>query len=188
MLFSLFYILHFGTVHVDPSCCCVISSFCSCIQFHVHVFFSSIKQLSPKSYKSHSRWCYMWRFATTTFSSTKHCNIVSNSPNIVPTLELCVALKSSLKFVPCNITFKGALSWLTFNDDFYTLLFAMKHEKFLLNEKITALSLTNMFPKHNIKHYKQQKWTLKNCWANKFSLKLKNHNIIAICFNLRAWN
>ena len=35
----------------------------------------------------------MKRFATTIFSATQRCNIFSNSYNIVPTLQLCVALK-----------------------------------------------------------------------------------------------
>ena len=32
------------------------------------------------------------------------CDIVSNGCNIVPILQRCVALKSSLRIVPCNIT------------------------------------------------------------------------------------
>ena len=39
------------------------------------------------------RWCYTRRFATTIFSATQCCNIVSNSYNIVPTLQHCVELK-----------------------------------------------------------------------------------------------
>ena len=34
------------------------------------------------------------------------CNIVSNGCNIVPTLQHCVMLKSSLRIVPCNITLR----------------------------------------------------------------------------------
>ena len=35
----------------------------------------------------------------------KHCcDIASNAFNIVPTLRRCVALKSSLRIVSCNIT------------------------------------------------------------------------------------
>ena len=45
--------------------------------------------------------------------------------------------------------------------------------------KIAALSRSNMSPKHYITRYKQQNWTLKNCWANKFS-----KTTIAVCFNL----
>ena len=45
--------------------------------------------------------------------------------------------------------------------------------------KIAALSPSNMSPKHYITRYKQQNWTLKNCWANKFS-----KTTIAVCFNL----
>ena len=38
--------------------------------------------------------CYTRRFATTSiFSATQRCNIVSNSYNIVPTLQCCVALE-----------------------------------------------------------------------------------------------
>ena len=32
-------------------------------------------------------------FATTIFSATQRCNIVSNDYNIVPTLQRCVVLK-----------------------------------------------------------------------------------------------
>ena len=42
---------------------------------------------------THLRWCYTRRFATTIFSATQRCNIVSNGSNIVPTLQRCVALK-----------------------------------------------------------------------------------------------
>ena len=45
--------------------------------------------------------------------------------------------------------------------------------------KIAALSPSNMSPKHYITRYKQQNWTLKNCWANKFS-----KTTIAVCLNL----
>ena len=41
--------------------------------------------------------------------------------------------------------------------------FALLLEKVLVNDKITALCQTNMPTKHFIKHYKQQKWILKNC-------------------------
>ena len=47
--------------------------------------------------------------------------------------------------------------------------FALLLEKVLVNDKITALCQTNMPTKNFIKHYKQQKWILKNCQANKFS-------------------
>ena len=40
------------------------------------------------------------------------------------------------------------------------VIFTMKLDKLLLNGKIIALLYqTNMPPKHNIKHYKQRKWT-----------------------------
>ena len=54
------------------------------------------------------RWCYTRRFATT-ISSTKRCNIVATLFRIVTTLfQHCNAVlhqKSSLRIVPCNITF-----------------------------------------------------------------------------------
>ena len=37
------------------------------------------------------------------------CDIVLNSHNIVPTLQRCVALKTSLRIEPCNITFSRVL-------------------------------------------------------------------------------
>ena len=37
--------------------------------------------------------CYTRRFATTIFNAPQRCNIVSNGYNIVPTLQLCVAIK-----------------------------------------------------------------------------------------------
>ena len=40
------------------------------------------------------RLCYTGRFATTIFSAIQHCNIVSNTFNIDPTLQRCVAPKS----------------------------------------------------------------------------------------------
>ena len=45
----------------------------------------------------------------------------------------------------------------------YASPFALGRDKLLLNDKITALCQTNMPTKHFIKHYKQQKWILKNC-------------------------
>ena len=39
----------------------------------------------------------------------------------------------------------------------YASLLVMKLEKLLVNDKITALCPTNMFPKHYIKRYKLQK-------------------------------
>ena len=39
------------------------------------------------------RWCYTRLFATTIFSATQRCDIVSNGYNIVPTLQRCVGLK-----------------------------------------------------------------------------------------------
>ena len=45
----------------------------------------------------------------------------------------------------------------------YASPFALLLEKVLVNDKITALCQTNMPTKHFIKHYKQQKWILKNC-------------------------
>ena len=47
--------------------------------------------------------------------------------------------------------------------------FTMQLEKLLVNEKKTTASChTNMSPKHCIKHYKPQKWTLKNCFDSIF--------------------
>ena len=46
----------------------------------------------------------------------------------------------------------------------------MKFEKLLVNDKILTLCQRNVSPyKLYIKRYKQQKWTLKDCQANKFS-------------------
>ena len=45
----------------------------------------------------------------------------------------------------------------------YASPFALLLEKVLVNGKITALCQTNMATKNFIKHYKQQKWILKNC-------------------------
>ena len=49
-----------------------------------------VRRISPKVL----RWCYTRRFATTIFSPThalQHCcDIVSNSDNIVPTLQRCI--------------------------------------------------------------------------------------------------
>ena len=38
-----------------------------------------------------------------------------------------------------------------------------------MNDKITAFCQINTPPKHHIKHYEQQKRTLKNCYASKYS-------------------
>ena len=55
------------------------------------------------------RWCYTRRFAKTIFSATQRCNIVATLFRIVTTLfQHCNAVlpwKSSLRIVPCNITF-----------------------------------------------------------------------------------
>ena len=42
-------------------------------------------------------------------------------------------------------------------------------EKLLVNDKIRASCQTNMSPRHYVKLYKQQKWTLENIYADKFS-------------------
>ena len=60
-------------------------------------------------------------------------------------------------------------------------LFAMEHEKLLVNNKITVSFQTKMFQKHYIKRYKQQQRTLRYCKANKFS-----KTTIAIRFNLKS--
>ena len=60
-------------------------------------------------------------------------------------------------------------------------LFAIEHEKLLLNDKITVSFQTKMFPKCYIKRYKQQQRTLRYCKANKFS-----KTTIAIRFNLKS--
>ena len=54
----------------------------------------------------------------------------------------------------------------------------MKLAKLLVNDKITASCQTNMSQKPYIKHFKRQKWTLKNCQANNFS-----KTTIAVRFN-----
>ena len=41
---------------------------------------------------------------------------------------------------------------------------------------VNAPCPTNMYPKNYLKRYKQQKWTLKNFYANKFS-KIHNYNL-----------
>ena len=55
------------------------------------------------------RWCYTRRFAKTIFSATQRCNIVATLFRIVTILfQHCNAVlpwKSSLRIVPCNITF-----------------------------------------------------------------------------------
>ena len=47
----------------------------------------------------------------------------------------------------------------------------MELEKLLLHDKIRASSPTKVSPKHHVKRNKQQKWTLTNRYANKFSKK-----------------
>ena len=55
------------------------------------------------------RWCYTRRFAPTIFSATQGCNIVTILFRTVTTLfqhcNAALRLKSSLRIVPCNITF-----------------------------------------------------------------------------------
>ena len=62
------------------------------------------------------RWCYTRRFATTTFSATHNCSIVATFFRMVTTLlEHCNAVmhyKSSLRIVPCNITFMEEMSYM----------------------------------------------------------------------------
>ena len=48
-----------------------------------------------------------------------------------------------------------------------------------MNDEIRASCQANLSPKHYIKRYEQQKWTLKNCQVNKFS-----KSTIAIRFNI----
>ena len=62
----------------------------------------------------------------------------------------------------------GCLIHYVYNAN-YASLFAMELAKLLVSGNITGSFHTNMSPKHEIKRYKQQKWTLrKNCQANKF--------------------
>ena len=53
-------------------------------------------------------------------------------------------------------------------------------KKLLVNDKIKAFCSTKTLPKHYIKRYKQQKWTLKTCYA----IKSFQKPTIAIRFNL----
>ena len=78
----------------------------------------------PTSFTKVLRWCYTGRFATTIFSATKRCNIVPTLFPMVTTLfQHCNAVlckKSSLRIVPCNITFTAECSnrlsaWVRFN-------------------------------------------------------------------------
>ena len=39
------------------------------------------------------------------------CGTVSNGHNIIPALQRCIALKLSLRIVPCNITFSRRFSY-----------------------------------------------------------------------------
>ena len=65
------------------------------------------------------------------------------------------------------------------NNANYASLFAMELEKLLVKDKITVLCpAKKMSPKHYIKLYKQQKWTLKKCQANEFS-KTTNYRLLA---------
>lgn len=45
----------------------------------------------------------------------------------------------------------------------YPSFFAMELDKSLVNDDIRATCKTTLSPKHNIKRYKQQELTLKNC-------------------------
>ena len=53
-------------------------------------------------------------------------------------------------------------------------------KKLLVNDKIKAFCSTNTLPKQYIKRYKQQKWTLKTCYA----ITSFQNPTIAIHFNL----
>ena len=46
----------------------------------------------------------------------------------------------------------------------YALLSLMLRKNLLVNDRITASFPTNIPPKHCNKRYKQQKWTLRNCY------------------------
>ena len=60
------------------------------------------------------RRCYTIRFTTTIFSETQSCNIVATLFRMVTTLfqhcDVVLRWKSSLRIVPCNITFRKVLS------------------------------------------------------------------------------
>ena len=49
------------------------------------------------------------------------------------------------------------------NNSNYMSLFVIECEKLPVNDEIRASCQANLSPKHYIKRYKQQKWTLKNC-------------------------
>ena len=61
------------------------------------------------------RCCYTERFAATIFSATPRCNIVATLFRLVATFfQYCNAvlrLKSSLRIVPCNTTFRQRERW-----------------------------------------------------------------------------
>ena len=63
------------------------------------------------------RWCYTRQFATTIFlrnTALQHCyDIISNSYNIVPTLQRCVALKIVVANRPVFTTLDSAYSCLS---------------------------------------------------------------------------
>ena len=57
------------------------------------------------------RWCYTGQFATTIFSATKRCNVGTMLQPFETILQQCcnavLRQKSSLRIVPCNITFNN---------------------------------------------------------------------------------
>ena len=78
---------------------------------------NSVRELWPGDKLFHTeffrnlllKWCYTKRFATTIFSPTQRCNIVATLFWMVTSLfqhwSAALRLKSSLRIVPCNITF-----------------------------------------------------------------------------------
>ena len=73
--------------------------------------FNRFFEMSSSPRATALRWCYKGRFATTIFSATQRYNIVATLIQMVATLfQHCNAVlrkKSSLRIVPCNITFKA---------------------------------------------------------------------------------
>ena len=87
--------------------------------------------------------------------------------------------RKGLSIVLKGLSTHGCLIHYVYNAN-YASLFAVVLAKLLVNGNITGSCHTNMSPKHEIKRYKQQKWTLqKNCQANKFE-----KTTTAIRFNL----
>ena len=81
-----------------------------------------------------------------------------------------------------TIEIKGTVLWQARSFCLECQLRVLNHyvtEKKFVNDKITASYQTNMSSQYYFTRYKQQKWTLKNCWRNMFS-----KTTIAILFNL----